>query len=112
VNPFATAPAKATPAGAVHVIEHIDIIPPRANEIQPVLKSLAEASVKDPGTLRFDVYQVAAPRVNHFAVVSAYADAKAYDAHEASPQAKAFRAATLPPVRGNLNDQRIYKDIQ
>jgi quinol monooxygenase YgiN len=112
VRPFATAAAKPPPAGAVHMIEHVDIIPPRLAEIQPALKALAEASQKEPGALRFDIYQVSAPRTNHFAIVGAWTDATAYDAHEVSPQEKAFRAATLAPLRGNLYDQRLYKDIQ
>lgn len=112
VRPFATAAAKPAAAGAVHMIEHVDIIPPRAAEVQPALKALAEASQKEPGALRYDIYQVSAPRTNHFAIVAAWNDAKAYDAHEISPQEKAFRAATVAPVRGNLYDQRIYKDIQ
>ena len=111
VHPFVTATAKPA-AGALYMIDHIDIIPPRAAEVQPALKTLAEASQKEPGALRFDMYQVSAPRTNHFAVISAWTDAKAYDAHEVSPQVKAFRAATVAPARGNLNDQRVYKDIQ
>jgi quinol monooxygenase YgiN len=112
VRPFATAAAKPAPAGAVHMIEHVDIIPPRLVEVQPVLKALAEASQKEPRALRFDIYQVSAPRTNHFAIVGAWTDAMAYDAHEVSPHEKAFRAATVAPVRGNLYDQRLYKDIQ
>jgi quinol monooxygenase YgiN len=112
VRPFATAPTKPAPAGAVHMIEHVDIIPPRAAEIQPALKALAEASQKEPRALRFDIYQVSPPRSNHFAIIGAWTDAVAYDAHEVSPQERAFRAATAAPVRGNLYDQRLYKDIQ
>jgi quinol monooxygenase YgiN len=112
VRPFATAAAKPAAAGAVHMIEHIDIIPPRAAEIQPALKALAEASQREAGALRFDIHQVSAPRTNHFAIIGAWTDAKAYDAHDVSPQVKAFRAATVAPVRGNLYDQRLYKDLQ
>jgi quinol monooxygenase YgiN len=112
VRPFATATAKPAAAGAVHMIEHIDIIPPRAAEIQPALKALAEASQKEAGALRFDIHQVSAPRTNHFAIIGAWTDAKAYDAHDVSPLVKAFRAATAAPVRGNLYDQRLYKDLQ
>jgi len=112
VRPFATAAAKPAPAGAVHMIEHVDIIPPRLAEIQPALKALAQASQQEPRALRFDIYQVSAPRTNHFAIIGAWADVMAYDAHEVSPQEKAFRAATLAPLRGNLYDQRLYKDIQ
>jgi quinol monooxygenase YgiN len=112
VHPFATAAAKPAPAGAVHMIEHVDIIPPRLAEVQPALKALAEASQKEPHALRFDIYQVSAPRTNHFAIIGAWTDAMAYDAHEVSPQEKAFRAATVAPVRGNLYDQRLYKDVQ
>lgn len=112
VLPFATAAAKPAPAGALQMIEHVDIIPPRAAEIQRALKALAEASQTEPRALRFDIYQVSAPRANHFAIVGAWTDAMAYDAHEVSPQVKAFRAATVAPVRGNLYDQRLYKNIQ
>jgi quinol monooxygenase YgiN len=112
VRPFATAAAKPAPAGALHMIEHVDIIPPRVAEVQRALKALTEASQAEPRALRFDIYQVSAPRTNHFAIVGAWTDAMGHDAHEVSPQVKAFRAATVAPVRGNLYDQRLYKDIQ
>src|SRR5215475_11148450 len=75
VRPFATSAAKPAPAGAVHMIEHVDLIPPRLAEVQPALKALAEASQKEPRALRFDIYQVSAPRTNHFAIIGAWTDA-------------------------------------
>jgi quinol monooxygenase YgiN len=61
---------------------------------------------------RYDVYQLAAPRLNHYEVVSVWTNAAAFDAHENAASARSFRAATTIPTsppRVNLYDQRLYK---
>jgi quinol monooxygenase YgiN len=115
---FATAPARAAPAsGALYMVEHIDFMggdPAIGLAAQPLVKGLAESTQKEPGVVRYDVYQQNGPRVNHYAVVAAWTDPKAFDAHETAPYTKQFRAATVMPVspsRANLYDQRLYKVV-
>ena len=43
------------------MVEHIDFLPMFANLAQPAVRRLAEASAKEEGTLRYDIYQEPAP---------------------------------------------------
>jgi quinol monooxygenase YgiN len=112
---FATAAARPAAAGALYMLEHIDFMggdPAIVRAAEPLVKALAAGSQKETGAVRYDAYQLAAPRLNHFEVVSVWNDAGAYDAHETAAAARQFRAATtLPasPPRVNLYDQRLYK---
>jgi quinol monooxygenase YgiN len=107
---FATAPARAEPAGgALVMVEHVDFQPGFSSTAMPLIKALAEASQKEPGALRYDVYQQPAPRTNHYTVVGVWSDANGFDAHEAAEPTHQFRAATAPPARANLYDQRRYR---
>ena len=54
------------------------------------------------------------PRINHYEVVAAWTDAKAFDAHETAAHTLQFRAATVmggKAGRANLYDQRLYKAL-
>jgi quinol monooxygenase YgiN len=109
---FATAPAKAAPAGgALYMVEHVDFLPAFGPTAPPLIKALAEATQKEPGVVRYEIYQQPAPRTNHYTVVSVWTDAKAFDAHEASALTRQFRTATVYPGRANLYDQRLYKGL-
>jgi quinol monooxygenase YgiN len=116
---FATAPARGQGgSGTLYTVEHVDFLggdPAIGLAAQPLMKNLAAATQKEPGTLRYDVYQQPAPRVNHYQVVGLWADRKAFDAHESAAYTRAFRdATTMPtmPARANLADQRFYKAIE
>jgi quinol monooxygenase YgiN len=112
LHAFATGSARAErPAGALYMVEHIDFLPMFNNLAQPVVRGLAEASVKEEGVLRYDIYEEPAPHANHYSVVAVWASAKAFDAHETAAHTREFRAATVMPARGNLYDQRLYKVV-
>src|SRR5271167_1940258 len=112
LHDFATGSARAErPSGALYMVEHIDFLPMFANIAQPAVRRLAEASAKEDGVLRYDIYQEPAPHANHFSVVAAWASAKAFDAYETAAPTREFRAATVMPARGNLYDQRLYKVV-
>jgi quinol monooxygenase YgiN len=107
---FATSSARAEPAGAaIHMVEHVDFQPAFGATAQPVVKALAEASQKEEGVVRYDIYQEPPPHANHYSVVAVWASEGAYDAHEAAAHTRQFRAATVMPGRANLYDQRMYK---
>jgi quinol monooxygenase YgiN len=109
---FATGSARAErPSGALYMVEHIDFLPTFANLAQPAIRRLAEASAKEEGVLRYDVYQEPAPHANHFSVVAVWAAKKAFDDYETAAPTCEFRAATVMPARGNLYDQRLYKVV-
>jgi quinol monooxygenase YgiN len=115
---FANAPARAVPAsGALYLVEHVDFMgndPAVAVAAQPLIKALAEATQKEAGAVRYDIYRQPPPRINHYEVVAAWTDAKAFDAHEAAAHTRDFRAATVMggrAGRANLYDQRLYKAL-
>ena len=112
LHTFAAGSARAErPSGALYMVEHIDFLPMFANLAQPAVRRLAEASAKEEGVLRYDIYQEPAPHANHFSVVAVWASPKAFDAYETAAPTQEFRAATVMPARGNLYDQRLYKVV-
>ena len=115
---FATAPARPAADGTLYMLEHIDFRggdPAIVRAAEPLVKALADGSQKEAGAVRYDVYQLAPPRLNHYEVVSVWSDAGAFDAHETGAPVRQFRAATTLPVsppRVNLYDQRLYKVLE
>jgi quinol monooxygenase YgiN len=100
------AASTASPTGAVYVVTHVDVIPPRKDDAVAALKQLAEDSRKDAGHVRFDVVQQT-NRPNHFTVVEVWTDRKAFDAHGMASPTKRFRDQ-LAPMSGSLYDERLY----
>jgi quinol monooxygenase YgiN len=112
LHAFAIGPAQAErPSGALYMVEHIDFLPMFANLAQPAVRRLAEASAKEQGVLRYDIYQEPAPHANHFSVVAVWTSKKAFDDYETAAPTCEFRAATVMPARGNLYDQRLYEVV-
>jgi len=110
---FAIAPAISAPADAVYTVQHVDIaFNGFGAPVQAAFKALAGPSQKEAGALRYDVYQEPNPRLNHFSIVAAWTNEKAYENHEAAPYTKQFRAAIAQTGQGNLYDQRIYKIVE
>jgi quinol monooxygenase YgiN len=111
LHTFAVAPSRSEPApGSLYMVEHVDFLPSFGVAAQPLVKAVAESSQRDSGTLRYDVYQQPAPRINHYTVVGVWPNAKAFDAHENSAHTRQFRGATvMPEGRANLYDQRLYR---
>jgi quinol monooxygenase YgiN len=99
--------AGAAAAGAVSVVTHVDVPPPRREETEALLRDLAARSRSDDGNLRYDVFQQNAPRLNHFTVFAEWRDAAAFAAHEARQHTRLFREA-LGPMLGAPYDERWY----
>ena len=109
--PFAVGPVDATrAAGALYAVTHVDVNPPGIDEENAALKTLAAASRKDAGNLRFDATVQQKGRGNHYAVFEVWKDQKSVDAHEIAAHTKAFRTS-LGPLSGALYDQRWYKAL-
>ena len=96
-------------AGAVFVVTHVDVPPPKKDDCIAALKTLVADSRKEGGVVRFEVFQQSS-RPNHFTVVEIWKDQKAYDDHIVSAQNKKFRD-TLTPMTGALYDERLYKAL-
>ena len=94
---------------AVHVVTHVDVVPPAKDQGMALLKDLAEASANDAGALRFEVLQQNS-RPNHFTLVEAWRDRQAFDAHVTAAHTRRFRDALLP-LTGSLYDERLYRRL-
>ncbi len=104
-GPPSTGTRAATPA-AVHVVTHVDIVPPKRDEGVAEARMLAEASRGTAGNVRFDAL-VQASRLNHLTLVEAWTDAAVQEAHSAANPTRSFRTA-LGPMSGALYDERLY----
>jgi quinol monooxygenase YgiN len=105
---IAGAGAKSAP-GAIYVVTHVDVPPPKKDDCIAALKTLVAASRKEPGSVRFDIFQQGS-RPNHFTVVEIWKGQGAYDSHITATDTKNFRDQ-LTPMSGALYDERLYKAI-
>ncbi len=93
----------------VYVVTHVDVIPPRKDDGVAAVKQLGEDSRKETGNVRFDVVQQT-NRPNHFTVVEAWKNRKAYEAHTMAAHTRAFRDK-LTPMSGALYDERLFRRL-
>jgi quinol monooxygenase YgiN len=96
--------------GAIFVVTHVDVIPPRKDDGVAAVKQFTEAGRKADGNLRFEVVQQG-NRANHFTVVEIWKDAKAVEAYSMAPAAREFRDK-LAPATGALYDERKYRLVE
>ena len=90
----------------VYMVSYIDVAQAsRAADVEQ-LRQLAVASRKDPGVVRFEVFQRTAPP-NQFVIVGIWKDQQSYDAHAASAHVKTFRQKLEPHLVAPI-DERPY----
>ena len=94
---------------AIIVVSHVDVPPPRKDECIAALNPLADASRKGGGNQRFEVVQQT-NRPNHFTVIEAWKDRKAYDTSRSGDPQRQFRDK-LGPMLGALYDERLYQTL-
>ncbi len=99
-------PAHAQEAGLAYVVTYIEVAPSAAAEARTLLRRFRDASRGEPGNLRFDALH-RSERTNHFAIVGAWKDPKAQEAHAASAHAKEFREK-LAPLLSAAYDERAH----
>jgi len=105
VGPIASTPA----GGAVYVLTHVDVIPPRKDDGVAAVKQLAADSRTGTGNVRFEVVQQT-NRPNHFTVVEIWANPKAIEAHSMATATRQFRDK-LAAMTGALYDERMYTTL-
>jgi len=98
------------PAGAIYVITHVDVFPTGKDQAAELVKAQADVAREDDGNLRYDVLQWDG-HPNHFTLVEAWRDRKAFDASAAAPHTKQFRQK-LTPLEGALYDERLYQVVR
>lgn len=105
VGPMESKPA----GGAIYVVTHVDVIPPRKDDGIAAIRQLGEDSRRGDGNVRFEVVQQT-NRPNHFTVVEIWKDARAVEAHSMASTTRQFRDR-LAPVTGSLYDERMYRAV-
>jgi quinol monooxygenase YgiN len=112
VRPYKTLSVPPTPAEAddddIIVITHVDVSPDP--KVAPLLVTLAEASRREEGNLRFDVF-LHTMRANHFEVIETWKNRKALDAHSAAAHTKKYRD-DLQQFLGSPLDERLFRSIK
>ena len=93
---------------SVYVISHVDVAPDP--KVAAMLTTLAEASRKEEGNVRFDVL-LHTMRSNHFQVIETWQNQKALDNHAAAAHTKKYRD-DIQAALGSPLDERVYKAIE
>ena len=104
------APKGQVPSGALYVVTHVDVFPAGKDQAAELVKAQADAARKDDGNLRYDVLQWDG-HPNHFTLVEAWRDRKAFDASAAASHTKQVRQK-LMPLEGALYDERLYQAVR
>jgi autoinducer 2-degrading protein len=100
-------PVAGDQSGAVWVLTHVDVFPAGKDEVAALVKGEAEDSRKDPGVERFDAV-IWDGHPNHFHLIAAWSDRKAFVAHASADHTKQFRAK-VTPFEGAFYDERLYE---
>jgi quinol monooxygenase YgiN len=108
-NAMNVGPNDALAKGAIVVVSHVDVPPPKKDEVIAALNPLADTSRKAGGNQRFEVVQQTS-RPNHFTVIESWKDQTAYDASRSADAQRQFRDK-LGPILGALYDERVYRAL-
>jgi quinol monooxygenase YgiN len=109
---LATLQARAQePGQKLYVVTHVDIAGPAlAAEGAKLLQQFATDSVKDPGSVRFELLREP-NRINHFTVVEVWQNKEAFETHLALAHTKSFREK-IQPLLGSPFDERLHILLQ
>lgn len=91
----------------VYVVTFVDIIPTNREAGTKAVRQYVADTRKDPGIVRVEAV-AQSNRENHLVVFEVWQDQKAFEAHEAAPHTKQFRA-TMVPLLGSPFDQRLHR---
>lgn len=107
VAPVAVAQAPA--GGTTYVVTYIEVMPSAQGEAAGLLKQVATASRREAGNQRYDVLQ-RIDRENQFAILEAWNDAKAAEAHAGGAALKQFKDS-MKPLQVSFYDERPSNGI-
>ena len=97
---------KAAPAGAFHVLMHIDVMPDGAATARQALVAQKSLAMLAPGALAFEAASQTG-RPNHFAVYETWKSRAAYESYAASAAGQDLRLR-LDRFKGAPFDDRFY----
>ena len=99
------------PGQKLYVVTHVDIGGPAlAAEGAKLLQQFAADSVKDPGSVRFELLREP-NRINHFTIVEVWQSRQDFETHLTLPHTKSFREK-IQPLLGSPFDERLHILLQ
>jgi quinol monooxygenase YgiN len=101
--------AQAQAEAAFYAVSYVEVVPSARAAAIAALKQYRDTSRQEEGYLRFNLLEQVG-RPGHFAIIEAWTDQKAFDAHGTGAQAKPVRDA-LQSFRLSDYDQRPYKPL-
>ncbi len=105
---YAAAPANHT--GPIHVMTHVDVMPPFAAGCAELLTAMRADTPADHGNVAYDVLRQD-HELNHFTVAEVWASQKDFEAHASAAHTRTFRQKLLP-MTGALFDERVFTEIR
>jgi quinol monooxygenase YgiN len=93
--------AEETVNGPVYIVTYFEVAPTAAQQSAAIVREFAAASRKEDGNTGFEAFDEIA-RPSRFALLEAWRDKKASDAHDAGPAATAFRDKLQPVMIGGF----------
>lgn len=88
----------------VFTVSYIEVLPAAVDRVKTLLDDYAQSATAEPGNLRFQILE-RLERPGHFAILEAWSDQRAQDAHAASSATAAFRGG-LEPLLYSPYDER------
>jgi quinol monooxygenase YgiN len=101
--------AQAPAGGTTYVVTYLEVLPSAKGEAAGLLKQVAAASRKEAGNQRYDILQRTG-RDNQFAILEAWTDLKAAEAHAGGAAVKQFKDK-LKPFQVSFYDERPSSGI-
>lgn len=95
------ADAEETVSGPVYIVTYFEVAPTAAAQGAGISRQYAEASRKEAGNGEFEVFEEM-DRPSRFAILEAWRDKQAADAHNAGAAASAFREKLQPILIGGF----------
>jgi hypothetical protein len=97
-------------ADEIHVLTHVDLIPPHADAGRVAIEAYAAELRADPSVLDVQILQQVY-RKNHIELAQVFTSLKAYEANQGAPYTLAFRQE-LHPLLGAPFDDRLHYLIE
>jgi quinol monooxygenase YgiN len=97
------------PDTSLHAVSYVDVMPVSRGPAVAALKQYRDSSRKDDGYVRIECFEQIG-RPGHFAILEAWRDQKAADAHGTAAHTQELQS-TLQPIRSSGYDQRPYKTV-
>jgi quinol monooxygenase YgiN len=101
---IAVPPASAQDDPTAYMVTYIEVVPSAKSQGAAVIKALADASRKEAGVTRFEIFERTAP-ASQFLILEVWKDKGAMEAHGNGAAAKDYRAKMAPILLAPIDDR-------